>query len=55
MEMRNICKLGKSSLGVVLPKKFLNELGIDKKDMLKVEIDRDNEQIIIKKIIVNDG
>jgi antitoxin component of MazEF toxin-antitoxin module len=37
IEIRKVMKIGKSSLGIGLPKKFLTALGIDHKDILTVE------------------
>ncbi len=43
-------KIGKTSLSVVLPKNFLKELQMQKGDF--VEIDKNDEKIIIKKLKV---
>ena len=42
--------IGKTSLNVVLPKNFINELNIQKGDF--VEINKDDDKIVIKKLRV---
>jgi len=39
LEIRKVVKVGKTSCGVGLPKKFMKLLGIEHKDILKVYID----------------
>jgi len=45
-------KIGKSSLSVILPKSFLIDLAITKGNF--VEIKKENDKIVIKKIIDSD-
>lgn len=49
IEIRKVMKIGKSSLGIGLPKKFLIALGIDHKDILSVE--KTESGIFVKKYI----
>ena len=42
--------IGKTSLNVVLPKNFINDLNIQKGDF--VEINKDDDKIVIKKLRV---
>jgi antitoxin component of MazEF toxin-antitoxin module len=46
-EIRKIVKVGKTSFGIVLPKKFLKILGFNHHDILKVSIQGD--KIILEK------
>jgi antitoxin component of MazEF toxin-antitoxin module len=49
-KIHKINKLSKASRGVILPKRFLQELGLDKGDF--VEIHKENNKITIKKLEV---
>ncbi len=50
LKIHKVNKLSKASLSVILPKVFLKELEIEKGDF--VEIDKENDRIIVKKLRV---
>ncbi len=49
-KIHKIFQLSKASFGAILPKGYLEELSIEKGDF--VEINRENDKIIIKKLKV---
>lgn len=48
IEIRKITKMGKTSLGIGLPKKFLKDLGLNYEDI--VEVEKTKNSLIIRKI-----
>jgi len=48
VEARRIYIIGQRSLGIVLPKRFLEALGLGKGDLVVLKLDREKQQIILK-------
>jgi antitoxin component of MazEF toxin-antitoxin module len=46
-ELKKIMKIGESTLGVILPKKFLHSLSLKHKSTIKIELE-DNKIILEK-------